>query len=102
MSEAGADVVLGARRAGRLAEAAGLVKAKGHEAVSIDTDVTDPAGCEAMIAAGMERFGCIDVLINNAGTGTAVPALRERLEEFRAVIAVNSIAPTGWRRRQPG
>jgi NAD(P)-dependent dehydrogenase (short-subunit alcohol dehydrogenase family) len=89
MSEAGADVVLGARRAGRLAEVADLVTANDRQAVTTETDVTDPAGCNAMITAGMERFGRIDVLINNAGIGTAVPALRERPEEFRAVIDVN-------------
>jgi NAD(P)-dependent dehydrogenase (short-subunit alcohol dehydrogenase family) len=89
MSQAGADVVLGARRAGRLAEVADLVRANGHEAVAAETDVTSPGDCAAMIAAGMERFGRIDVLINNAGIGTAVPALRERPEEFRAVLDVN-------------
>jgi NAD(P)-dependent dehydrogenase (short-subunit alcohol dehydrogenase family) len=94
-SEAGADVVLGARRADRLAEVADIVRADDHVAVTIETDVTDPAACEAMIAAGMERFGRIDVLINNAGIGTAVPALRERPEEFRAVVDVNLMG-TYW------
>jgi NAD(P)-dependent dehydrogenase (short-subunit alcohol dehydrogenase family) len=89
MSQAGADVVLGARRAGRLAEVADMVEANHREAVTIETDVTDPADCEAMITAGMKQFGRIDVLINNAGIGTAVPALRERPEEFRAVVDVN-------------
>ncbi|RYE77755.1 MAG: SDR family oxidoreductase, partial [Myxococcales bacterium] len=37
----------------------------------------------------MEEFGHVDVLINNAGIGTAVPATRESVEEFRSVIDVN-------------
>ena len=89
MSQAGADVVLGARRVGRLAEVADIIRANHHEAATIETDVTVPVGCEAMITAGMERFGRIDVLINNAGIGTAVPALHERPDEFRAVVDVN-------------
>jgi NAD(P)-dependent dehydrogenase (short-subunit alcohol dehydrogenase family) len=89
MSDAGADLVLGARRPDRLAEVAALVAEAGGAVVSAETDVTDPGDCEGMIEAGMERFGRVDVLINNAGIGTAVPALREQPEEFRAVLDIN-------------
>lgn len=107
LSQAGADVVLGARRVSRLAEVAGLVQAGGRQVVSAQTDVTSPADCTALIAAGMDRFGRIDVLINNAGTGTAVPALRERPEDFRAVVDVNLMgaywmAQAAARVMQPG
>ena len=37
----------------------------------------------------MERFGRVDILINNAGIGTAVPATRETPEQFRQVIDIN-------------
>ena len=53
------------------------------------TDVADPDACTALVAAGMDEFGRIDSLINNAGVGTAVPALRETPEQFRSVIDVN-------------
>lgn len=88
-AEAGADVVLGARRAERLADTAALVAAAGRRAHSVATDVADPEQCERLVAAAIETFGRVDVLINNAGVGTAVPATRETPEEFRKVIDVN-------------
>ena len=89
LAEAGCDVVLGARRLDRLRETAALVEAAGRRAVAVRTDVTDPAQCEAMVAAGIEAFGRVDVLVNNAGFGWAKPATRETPEEFRKVIDIN-------------
>ncbi|OBB58361.1 short-chain dehydrogenase [Mycobacterium sp. 852013-51886_SCH5428379] len=88
-AEAGADVVLAARRADKLAGTAELVRATGRRALTVATDVSDPAQCQAMVDAAMTEFGRVDVLINNAGVGTAVPASRETPEEFRAVVDVN-------------
>jgi NAD(P)-dependent dehydrogenase (short-subunit alcohol dehydrogenase family) len=89
LAEAGADVVLGARRANRLEDTARLVGEAGRHALTMATDVSDPGSCSALVAAGMERFGRIDILVNNAGVGTAVPAIRETPEQFRQVIDVN-------------
>ncbi|MBO0680378.1 SDR family oxidoreductase [Mycolicibacterium sp. S2-37] len=88
-AEAGADVVLAARRADKLAGTAELVRATGRRALSVATDVSDPAQCQAMVDAAMTEFGRVDVLVNNAGVGTAVPATRETPDEFRAVVDVN-------------
>jgi NAD(P)-dependent dehydrogenase (short-subunit alcohol dehydrogenase family) len=89
LAEAGADVALGARRADRLEETRKLVEAEGRRAIAVATDVADPADCQALVDAAMEAFGRVDVLVNNAGVGTAVPATRETPEQFRAVIDVN-------------
>ena len=89
LAEAGADVVLGARRADRLAQTARLVEAAGRRALAVATDVSDPDSCTALVEAAMSEFGRVDVLINNAGIGTAVPATREAPEQFRQVIDVN-------------
>lgn len=89
LAEAGADVVLAARRADRLAEVAASVRDLGRRAAVVAADVSDPAGCDAMVQAALAEFGRIDVLVNNAGVGTAVPALRETPEEFRRVVDVN-------------
>ncbi|MFC6286676.1 SDR family NAD(P)-dependent oxidoreductase [Nocardioides sp. GCM10027113] len=89
LAEAGADVVLGARRADRLEETAALVREAGRTAVTVATDVADPDSCQALVDAAVAGLGRVDVLVNNAGVGTAVPATRETPEQFRRVIDVN-------------
>ncbi|MBD0860833.1 SDR family oxidoreductase [Gordonia sp. zg691] len=88
-AEAGADVVLAARRADKLADTAAAVEALGRRALVVPADVADPEQCQAVVDAAMETFGKVDVLINNAGIGTAYPATRETPEQFRGVIDVN-------------
>jgi NAD(P)-dependent dehydrogenase (short-subunit alcohol dehydrogenase family) len=89
LAEAGADLVLGARRTDRLAQTQAMVEGLGRKAVAVRTDVADPDQCTAMVAAAVAAFGKVDVLINNAGIGTAHPATRETPEQFREVIDVN-------------
>jgi NAD(P)-dependent dehydrogenase (short-subunit alcohol dehydrogenase family) len=88
-AEAGADVALGARRTAKLARTAELVTAAGRRALPVGTDVADPASCQNLVDATVAEFGKVDVLINNAGVGTAVPATRETPDEFRQVVEVN-------------
>ncbi|MDH3011524.1 SDR family NAD(P)-dependent oxidoreductase [Gordonia alkanivorans] len=88
-AEAGADVVLAARRAEKLADTAAAVEALGRKALVVPADVSDPEQCQRVVDAAMETFGKVDVLINNAGIGTAYPATRETPEQFRDVIDVN-------------
>jgi NAD(P)-dependent dehydrogenase (short-subunit alcohol dehydrogenase family) len=88
-AEAGADVVLAARRPDRLQQTAASVRAAGRSALCVPTDIADPAQVQHMVEAAMAKFGKIDTLINNAGVGTAVPATRETPEQFRQVIDVN-------------
>ena len=89
LAEAGADVALGARRADRLAETAQLVGSTGRRSIAVTTDVADPADCDRLVAATIAEFGKVDVLVNNAGIGTAYPATRETPEQFREVIDIN-------------
>jgi len=89
LAEAGADVVLGARRVDRLQETRALVEAAGRRALAVATDVASPEECQALVDAAMAEFGRVDILVNNAGVGTAVPATRETPEQFRHVIDVN-------------
>jgi NAD(P)-dependent dehydrogenase (short-subunit alcohol dehydrogenase family) len=89
LAEAGADVVLGARRVERLEQTRALVEATGRRALAIATDVADPDSCRNLVEAAVLEFGHVDVLVNNAGVGTAVPATRETPEQFREVIDIN-------------
>ena len=89
LAEAGADVALGARRVDRLEETAQLVRDAGRRVITVGTDVADPEQCQALVDAAVAELGRVDVLVNNAGVGTAVPATRETPEQFRSVIDVN-------------
>ncbi len=89
LAEAGADVVLAARREERLTGTKAAVEERGRRALTVRTDVADPADCQGLVDAAMAEFGRVDVLVNNAGIGTAVPATRESPDQFRQVIDVN-------------
>ena len=75
-AEAGCDVVLGARRADKLERVAQSVRSIGRRVHVVETDVADPAQCQRMVDEAVQTFGRVDVLINNAGIGTAVPATK--------------------------
>jgi short-subunit dehydrogenase len=62
-------LVLAARDAEALGRVARECEARGAEALAVPTDVADEAACRALIAAGVARFGGLDVLVNNAGIG---------------------------------
>ena len=89
LAEAGADVVLAARREDKLDDTRRLVEAAGRRALAVRTDVTRPEGCQGLVDAAIAAFGKVDILVNNAGIGTAVPALKETPEQFRAVMDLN-------------
>jgi NAD(P)-dependent dehydrogenase (short-subunit alcohol dehydrogenase family) len=89
LAEAGADVVLAARRVDKLEQTAELVRAAGRRAVTVETDVADPDQAQRMVDTAVEQFGKVDILINNAGIGTAVPATKETPDQFRRVIDIN-------------
>jgi NAD(P)-dependent dehydrogenase (short-subunit alcohol dehydrogenase family) len=85
----GARVVLGGRRLERLNEVKAQIVAMGGDAVAIQTDVTDPSDCANLVSEAMSHYDRIDVLVNSAGIGAAIPASRETPEEFRSVIDTN-------------
>jgi short-subunit dehydrogenase len=67
LARRGARLTLGARSAEALEEVARGCHEAGGEAVSLATDVTDPEACRRLVATAMDRFGGVDVLVNNAG-----------------------------------
>ena len=89
LAAVGADVVLAARRMERLEAVRGDVEALGRRCLAVRADVASPEDCTRVVQDAMEAFGHVDVLVNNAGIATAVPATRESPEQFRQVIEVN-------------
>jgi NAD(P)-dependent dehydrogenase (short-subunit alcohol dehydrogenase family) len=89
LADAGADVVIAARRANRLAQTAALVEAAGRRCVTVAADIAEVADCQRIVQTAIDELGRVDVLVNNAGIGTAYPATREDPADFRRVIDVN-------------
>jgi NAD(P)-dependent dehydrogenase (short-subunit alcohol dehydrogenase family) len=89
LAEAGADVVVAARRADRLETTKAAVEAAGRRSLTVRTDVSVPVDCRRLVEAAVSAFGHVDILVNNAGVGTAVPATREKPDEFRRVMDIN-------------
>lgn len=108
LASAGADLVLAARRIDMLTEvAAGVEREHGRRAVCIQADVSSPQDCNAVAEAALQSFGRLDVLVNNAGVGGAVPASRETQEGFASVVNINLngsflMAQSCARHMQPG
>jgi NAD(P)-dependent dehydrogenase (short-subunit alcohol dehydrogenase family) len=88
LAEAGASVGICGRRQDKLAEVRDAVQLHQY-CLAVRADVSKPAECEAFVAAAVDEFGKVDVLVNNAGVAGAVPALREAPEHFRRIIEIN-------------
>jgi NAD(P)-dependent dehydrogenase (short-subunit alcohol dehydrogenase family) len=89
LADAGADIAICARRVERLEKTRESVEALGRRCLAVPADVANPDDCDRVVKETVAHFGKVDVLINNAGVGTAVPATRETAEEFRKVIDIN-------------
>jgi NAD(P)-dependent dehydrogenase (short-subunit alcohol dehydrogenase family) len=82
-ARAGAAVVVAGRRPEALAETVGLIEGRGGRALAQPTDVRQPDQVDALVAAGVERFGRVDVLVNNAAGNF--------------VVRAEDLSPNGWR-----
>ena len=84
LAQKGCNVVLAARREDRLNALAVELGA-----LSVPTDVTDPAACAALGARALERFGSLDILVNNAGLGLYGSIADGNPEDWRKMFDVN-------------
>jgi 2-deoxy-D-gluconate 3-dehydrogenase len=89
MAQAGASIVVAARDAAKNAEAVQALEGLGAQALAIRVDVTDDASCRAMVKAAVERFGRLDVLVNNAGTNIRKQPEEYTLEEWHLLLETN-------------
>ena len=89
----GAKVLLVARDAGRLAEAAEGLDGGDEEIATLPLDITEPDAGEQMLGAALEAFGGIDVLVNNAGVARYRDVLEVPDKDWRAQYELNVMGP---------
>jgi NADP-dependent 3-hydroxy acid dehydrogenase YdfG len=89
LAERGAKVVLGARGSDRFKALAGRIEASGGEAAYIHTDVKRRDDLSNLVGLAVERYGKLDVLINNAGIAPNSLLDELRVEDWEEMIDIN-------------
>ena len=89
LAEAGAKVAAAARNEEKLAALVQEIAAKGGEAFAVKMDVADAEQIKAGFKAVLEKFGKLDILVNNAAITRDGLAMRMKLEDWDAVIRTN-------------
>ncbi len=108
-SRAGARLTLAARTGAELERVASAVRGSGGEAIPVTTDIADPKSVEAMVKATLDRYGTVDILINNAAIPGKDAFVEDApLEQWQQAIQVDlfgtfncchSVVPTMKRNR---
>jgi NAD(P)-dependent dehydrogenase (short-subunit alcohol dehydrogenase family) len=90
LARAGASVAVSARTAGDVRAAAEGLEGLGEGSVlGVPADVSDPEACRRMVEEIVDRFGRLDILINNAGLGIFKPIQEMTIEEWQLQVDVN-------------
>jgi NAD(P)-dependent dehydrogenase (short-subunit alcohol dehydrogenase family) len=89
LADAGADVIASARRPQQVEETAGEIEARGRKTLRLTSDVSDRASLEQLLAAALDRFGKVDILINCAGRIKRTPTLTMPEDEWTAILDTN-------------
>src|SRR6266446_8732671 len=89
LAQAGAKVVLAARRTDRLAELAREIEAKGGQCLPVACDVTKQESIAAAIAAAEDRLGGLSILVNNAGVVVSKPLFEHTEDDWDYVVDTN-------------
>jgi len=89
LADAGAAVVASARRQQQVDETADEIEARGGQTLRLASDVCDRGSLEALLAATLDRFGKVDILINCAGRIKRTPTLTQPEEEWIGILDTN-------------
>lgn len=85
----GASVAVVARRSDRLDALVAEIEAAGGSALAVAADITDRVQAERAVQAVVDRFGRLDILINNAGLMLLGTVVEQDIEDWERMIAVN-------------
>ena len=85
----GAKVVLVNRSLDRAQALEAAIRAEGGEATAFAADVTSPEATEAMAAFAVERYGRLDILVNNVGVGAAGTTVTVTLDDWNRILEAN-------------
>jgi 3-oxoacyl-[acyl-carrier protein] reductase len=96
LAQNGAAVVLVARRRDRLAALKARIEDSGGRALAVEADVVDRGAMASAFEQAEKAFGCVTILVNNAGIAPAARALELSAEEWRGVLATNLDAVFFW------
>jgi NAD(P)-dependent dehydrogenase (short-subunit alcohol dehydrogenase family) len=88
-AEAGANVVLCSRKEEACVEVAEKLKGLGVGTLALKCDVTNPEDVNKVVKAALDKFGRIDILVNNSGASWGAPAEEMPLEAWHKVMNVN-------------
>jgi len=89
LADAGADVIASARRQQQVDETAGEIEKRGRKTLRMVSDVCDRASLERLLAATLDSFGQIDILVNCAGIIKRTPTLTVPEEEWANIVNTN-------------
>jgi NAD(P)-dependent dehydrogenase (short-subunit alcohol dehydrogenase family) len=90
----GAGVVIAGRTQETLARAAAAIEKEcGAPVAPVAADVAEPRDCERMVSAAIDRFGAVDILVNNAAYFAASPLIDVEAAEAARFFAVNAVGP---------
>ena len=89
LAQHGASVALVARRKNRLDSLVSIIEATGGTALAVEADITDRGQAEQAVETVVDRFGRLDILINNAGLMLLGPIASAEPEDWERMIAIN-------------
>ena len=91
LAGAGADVALAARAIPELEETARAIEKLGRRALVVPTDVTVYSQVETLVESAAVALGRLDIVVNNSGIATVMPAAEMPPEDFRRTVEVNLV-----------